>query len=49
MTLFIDIWCFEEESDSTRIVIASDIGTKTLVLSDLQPPPICRYMKVSNF
>lgn len=24
-----------------------DIGVKTLVLSDLQPPPICRYMKIT--
>lgn len=45
-SLFIDIWCFDEEADSMRLVAANDIGFKSLVLSDLQPPPICRYMKV---
>lgn len=46
-SLHIDIWCFDEEADSVRLVVASDISTKTLVLSDLQPPPICRYMKIT--
>lgn len=46
-SLHIDIWCFDEETDSVRLVVAPDIGTKTLVLSDLQPPPICRYMKIT--
>lgn len=26
--------------------MATDINTKTLVLTDLQPPPLCRFMKV---
>lgn len=46
VSLCIDIWCFEEDADSVRLANTSDIGTKTLVLSDLQPPPICRYLKV---
>ncbi|XP_054081324.1 baculoviral IAP repeat-containing protein 6 isoform X3 [Zeugodacus cucurbitae] len=46
-SLHIDIWCFDEEADSVRLVVASDISTKTLVLSDLQPPPICRFMKIT--
>ncbi|XP_067616443.1 baculoviral IAP repeat-containing protein 6 isoform X2 [Eurosta solidaginis] len=46
-SLHIDIWCFDEEADSVRLVVASDISTKTLVLSDLQPPPLCRYMKIT--
>ncbi|XP_055907013.1 baculoviral IAP repeat-containing protein 6 isoform X1 [Eupeodes corollae] len=46
-SLHIDIWCFEEEADSVRLVVTQDIGSKTLVLSDLQPPPICRYMKIT--
>ncbi|XP_075144573.1 BIR repeat containing ubiquitin-conjugating enzyme [Haematobia irritans] len=46
-SLHIDIWCFDEETDCIRLVEASDIGTKTLVLSDIQPPPICRYMKIT--
>ncbi|XP_055591797.1 baculoviral IAP repeat-containing protein 6-like isoform X1 [Uranotaenia lowii] len=46
-SLFIDIWCFEEEADSVRLVVSLDIGSRTLVLSDLQPPPICRYLKIT--
>lgn len=46
-SLFIDIWCFEEEADSVRLVVSQDIGSRTLVLSDLQPPPICRYLKIT--
>ncbi|XP_055678936.1 baculoviral IAP repeat-containing protein 6 isoform X3 [Lutzomyia longipalpis] len=46
-SLFIDIWCFEEESDSIRLAVSADIGSKTLVLSDLQPPPVFRYMKIT--
>ncbi|XP_037827973.1 baculoviral IAP repeat-containing protein 6 isoform X2 [Lucilia sericata] len=46
-SLHIDIWCFDEETDCVRLVVAPDIGTKTLVLSDLLPPPICRYMKIT--
>lgn len=46
-SLHIDIWCFDEETDCVRLVATSDIGTKTLVLSDIQPPPICRYMKIT--
>ncbi|XP_064535866.1 baculoviral IAP repeat-containing protein 6 isoform X5 [Drosophila montana] len=46
-SLNIDIWCFDEETDCTRLVQVSDIQTKTLVLSDMQPPPICRYLKLT--
>lgn len=46
-SLTIDTWLNNEETDSVRLVVASDIGMKTLVLSDLQPPPVCRYMKIS--
>lgn len=46
VSLYIDIWCFEEDADSVRLANTTDIGTKSLVLSDLQPPPICRYLKV---
>lgn len=45
--LSVDVWLCSEEQDGQRLVVASDIATKALVLSDLQPPPICRYLKVS--
>lgn len=46
-SLTIDVWSFGEEIDAVRIVTASDIGNKNLVLNDLQPPALCQYMKVS--
>lgn len=46
-SLIIDAWCYDEEVDSVRLVSTSDIGTKTLVLSDLNHPPICRYMRIT--
>ncbi|KDR13250.1 hypothetical protein L798_12638, partial [Zootermopsis nevadensis] len=48
VSLSIDIWCQGEETDGQRLVVASDIGTKSLVMSDLQPPPICRYLKITT-
>lgn len=46
VSLTIDVWLFGEEIDAVRLVTASDIGTKNLLLNDLQPPPLCKYMKV---
>ncbi|PSN56888.1 hypothetical protein C0J52_00682 [Blattella germanica] len=48
VSLSIDIWCQGEETDGQRLVVASDIGTKSLVMSDLQPPPICRFLKITT-
>lgn len=47
--LNIDLWLKGEDVDGMRLVVASDIGSRNLVLSDLQPPPLCRYMKVSDW
>ncbi|XP_072390491.1 dual E2 ubiquitin-conjugating enzyme/E3 ubiquitin-protein ligase BIRC6 [Diabrotica undecimpunctata] len=47
VTLTIDIWLKEEDVDETRLVMAMDIGTRNLLLTDLQPPPLCRYMKIT--
>lgn len=46
VSLSIDIWNKSEELDGTRLAVAGDIGYKPLVISDLQPPPVCRYLKV---
>lgn len=46
VSLSVDIWTKNEESDGTRLVVAGDIGYKPLVVSDLQPPPVCRFLKV---
>ncbi|CAG9860383.1 unnamed protein product [Phyllotreta striolata] len=47
VTLTIDIWLHGEDYDETRLVVAMDIGTRNLLLTDLQPPPLCRYMKIT--
>ena len=46
-SLSVDTWLHSEEVDGQRLVVATDIALKTLVLSDLQPPPVTRYLKVS--
>ena len=46
-SLTIDIWSFEEENDSVRLAVSQDIGVKSLILSDLQPPPVCRFLKIT--
>ncbi|XP_033217381.1 baculoviral IAP repeat-containing protein 6 isoform X2 [Belonocnema kinseyi] len=47
VSLSVDIWTKNEESDGTRLVVAGDIGYKPLVVSDLQPPPVCRFLKIT--
>lgn len=46
VSLSIDIWMTGEDMDGERLVVASDIGLRPLILADLQPPPLCRYLKV---
>jgi baculoviral IAP repeat-containing protein 6 len=48
VSLSIDIWLQREDTDGQRLVVASDIGVRTLVVSDLQPAAVCRYLKVST-
>ena len=42
----VDVWVNNEEVDGQRLVVSTDIGHKTLVMNDLMPPPVCRYLKV---
>lgn len=46
-SLTIDTWCFEEDNDCVRLAISQDIGVKALILSDLQPPPVCRFLRIT--
>ncbi|XP_008195667.1 baculoviral IAP repeat-containing protein 6 isoform X2 [Tribolium castaneum] len=48
VSVSIDIWLKSEDVDGTRLVVAADIGSKNLVLNDLQPAPLCRYMKITT-
>lgn len=45
-SLSIDVWVQGEEIDGQRLVVAADIGTRTLVMNNIMPAPICRYLKV---
>lgn len=47
-SLSIDIWTLGEEVDGRRLVVATDISTHSLILHDLLPPPVCRFMKVCS-
>ncbi|XP_046401534.1 baculoviral IAP repeat-containing protein 6 [Ischnura elegans] len=48
VSLSVDFWTLGEEVDGQRLVVASDIGTRSLVMNDLQPPPICRFLKITT-
>ncbi|CAK1583350.1 unnamed protein product [Parnassius mnemosyne] len=48
VTLCIDIWVVGEETDCVKLAFATDIASKHLVLTDIQPPPLCRYMKITT-
>ncbi|XP_067680641.1 baculoviral IAP repeat-containing protein 6-like isoform X2 [Haliotis asinina] len=47
-SLSIDVWIQGEEVDGQRLVVASDIGLRTLVMNNIMPPPICRYLKITT-
>ncbi|KAF5297110.1 hypothetical protein FQA39_LY02690 [Lamprigera yunnana] len=47
VSISLDLWIKGEDIDATRLVIATDIGSRNLVLNDLQPSPLCRYMKIT--
>jgi len=45
-SISIDIWLNKEQKDSKRLCMSTDIGQNALLLNDLQPPPVCRYLKL---
>ena len=46
-SVVIDVWVDNEEKDLSRVTISTDIGNKPLLLTDVLPPLVCRYLKVS--
>ena len=46
-SLSIDVWIDSEETDGHRLVVSSDIGVCSLVMNDIMPPPVCRFLKVN--
>lgn len=47
-SLSLDVWVQGEEADGQRLIVASDIGIRSLVMNNIMPPPVCRYLKVKN-
>ncbi|KAK6180714.1 hypothetical protein SNE40_008714 [Patella caerulea] len=47
-SLSIDVWIQGEEIDGQRLVVASDIGIRTLIMNNIMPPPVCRYLKITT-
>ncbi len=45
-SLSIDVWIRGEETDGHRLIVSTDIGMRSLIMNDLMPPPLCRYLKV---
>ena len=45
-SLSIDVWIDSEETDGHRLVVSSDIGVCSLIMNDIMPPPVCRFLKV---
>jgi baculoviral IAP repeat-containing protein 6 len=46
MSITIETWCQREETDPVRVALSSDIGSKSLLLTDIQPAILCRFLKV---
>ncbi len=42
----IDVW-LEEESESQRIAISHELGTRSLLIGNITPPILCQYARVS--
>lgn len=48
VTLSIDLWLHGEDQDAVKLVFDSDIAVKNLIMTDIQPPPLCRYLKITT-
>ncbi|XP_052766452.1 baculoviral IAP repeat-containing protein 6-like isoform X2 [Mya arenaria] len=47
-SLSIDVWVKGEETDGQRLIVASDIGYRSLVMNNIMPSPVCRYLKITT-
>ena len=45
-SLSIDIWTHKEQKDSKRLCVSTDISENPVLLNDLQPAAVCRYVKL---
>ena len=45
-SLSIDVWLHKEQKDSKRLCVSTDISQNAILLNDMQPTPLCRYVKL---
>ena len=43
----VDVWQKEDSDNPTRLGSTNDFSTKAFVLSNISPPPVCKFIKVS--
>ena len=42
----VDYWLQKEQKDSRRLLVSTGITQHSVQLCDIQPPPVCRYIKL---
>jgi baculoviral IAP repeat-containing protein 6 len=45
-SISIDLWTHKEQKDSRRLCVSTDISQRAILLNDMQPPAVCRYLKL---
>ena len=45
-SLSIDYWTFKELKDSKRLCVSTNVHQNSILLNELQPPVVCRYIKL---
>ena len=45
-SLSIDYWTFKEQKDSKRLCVSTNVYQNSILLNELQPPVVCRYIKL---
>ncbi len=45
-SLSIDYWIYKEQKDSKRLCVSTSVNQAPVILNDLQPPIVCRYLKL---
>lgn len=43
----VETWCVSEHVDCVRLLYSNDIGNKSVALTDMQQPVLCRYARVT--
>ena len=46
-SISVDTWTVKEQKDSKRLCVSTDINQNPVLLNDLEPPAVCRYLKIT--